>query len=161
MTAEVQAFPKHGVIIPELSTRRCHLILSPATCLPDPSWTMSLPILSHVWNGPSLSLLVLGRGSSFEFIYSLNPSVHLHFVTHRNDRVFFFFFLNVLLVIETSTFQAILVEAWWRIHPGNSSFYFQMALSWRTADGDWRVGMCALGCPDSLKESADLDPMIL
>lgn len=72
-----------------------------------------------------------------------------------------FFFFNVLLVIETSTFQAILVEAWWLIHPGNSSFYFQMALSWRTADGDWRVGMSALGCPDSLKESADLDPMIL
>ena len=90
MTAEVQAFSKHGVIIPELSTQRCHLILSPATCPPDPSWTMSPPILSHVWNGPSLSLLVLGRGSSFEFIYSLNPSVHLHFVTHRNDRVFFF-----------------------------------------------------------------------
>lgn len=48
-------------------------------------------------------------------------------------------FFNVLLVIETSLPQAILVECWWRIHPGNSSFYPQMALSWMAADGAWWI----------------------
>ena len=149
------------MILSALSTRRCRLIPSTATRPADPSWTRSLspdtaPRLKQlipVPAGPRKGL-VFWIHLVFEFICSFT------LCDSQEWPWCFVFFFNVLLVIETSTFQAILEEAWWRIHPGNSSFYFQMALSWRTADGDWRVGMCALQCPDSLKASAGLDLMI-
>lgn len=130
----------------------------PASCylLPLLSWARPWSTLPHVWTGSLLWLLVLGNGMSFKFIYSPIPILQSLF-TYALWLIGMTVLFHVLLVIETSIFQAIPVECWWRIHPGNSSFYFQTALSWMTADGGWWICMCTLRCLHSLKGWADLD----
>lgn len=117
-------------------------------------WVRSWSKLSHIWTASLLRLLVLRNGLSFKCIYSSYLFVHTLWLMEWP------YFFNVLLVIEASIFQAILVECWWRIHPGNSLFYPQMALSWMTADGDWWICVCILRCLHSLKGLVNLDLII-
>lgn len=92
----------------------------------------SLMRLSSLLLSPRF-ITVLGNGL---FLNSLIPECLFIYALWVTWMTIFF---NVLLVIETSLPQAILVECWWRIHPGNSSFYPQMALSWMAADGAWWI----------------------
>lgn len=139
---------------PDTFTRRptCWPFLDQITA-PDtaPRWKQLIPVPAGPRKG-----LVFWIHLALEFICSFT------LCDSQEWPWWLFFFFNVLLVIETSTFQAILVEAWWRICPGNSSFYFQTALSWRTADGDWRVGhVCPWmsRLPENISGSGSDDPV--
>lgn len=109
--------------------------------------TLGIPWLSSHLLPPSF-ITVLGNGL---FLSSLIPEclfIHALWVTWMT------IFFNVPLVIETSLSQAILVECWWQIHPGNS-FFLSPNGSWLDGSRWSLMDLCAptqMSPPGKLRE---------
>lgn len=103
MVYQVQAVSEQGTILP-LFYQNMEV---PTSCYWPPRGPECPLMRRHFPRDVGSCCDCQGPGSGLPLKFTSSLSIHLHFVTHVNDRIF-----NVLLVTKTSLFQAILVECW-------------------------------------------------